>query len=106
MGRGRRPMTSLLSCLAEVLTSIRFPLPRQRPFESGIVHERDFVGFGEIESTFETAADVVVAGAHSQVVGDGIEAIDKRFWKADKDGTFVVRGGHGCYLGANTSSKL
>lgn len=68
-------------------------LPCQRPFDVGIVDEREFVGFGEIERPFQTAADVVGAGAHVEIVGDGIEAIDESFWKADKDGTFVMANG-------------
>ena len=64
-------------------------LPCQRPFDGWIVDERDFVGCGEVQSSFQRTADVVGAGAHVEIVGDGIEAIDKRFWKADKDGTFV-----------------
>ena len=63
-------------------------LPRQRPFDGGIVHQGHFVGLGEVQSPFQTAADVVGAGAHSEIVGDGIQAIDKRFWKSHKDGTF------------------
>lgn len=87
----------------------RFPaittsLTRQRPFEGGIVHQWHFVGFGELQRPFQRAADVVGAGAHSQVVGDGIEAIDESFWKADKDGTFV--GCHKRYLGTQNRNRM
>lgn len=51
------------------------------------------MGFGELDGPFQAAADVVGAGAHVEIVGDGIEAIDESFGKTDKDGTFV--GGHG-----------
>jgi len=45
------------------------------------------VSFGELQGTFNGAADVVRAGAHSEIVGDGIQTIDQRFWKPNKDGT-------------------
>jgi hypothetical protein len=34
------------------------------------------VSFGELQGTFNGAADVVGAGAHSEIVGDGIQTID------------------------------
>jgi hypothetical protein len=63
------------------------PLPGERPLQFGIFEQGHFVGFGKLQGTFERAADVVGAGAHVEIVGDGIQTIDKRFWKADKDGT-------------------
>ena len=45
------------------------------------------MSFTELQGTFERAADVVGAGAHSEIEGDGIQTIDKRFWKPNKDGT-------------------
>jgi hypothetical protein len=54
------------------------PLPGQRPLQFGIFEQGNFVGFGELQGTFERAADVVGAGAHSEIVGDGIEAIDSK----------------------------
>ena len=45
------------------------------------------MGFGELQGTFERAADVVGAGAHSEIVGEGIQTIDQRLWKPNKDGT-------------------
>ncbi len=51
------------------------------------------MGFGELQSPFQTAADVVGAGAHVEIEGDGIETIDKRFRKPHKDGTSFKREG-------------
>jgi hypothetical protein len=52
-----------------------------------IVQQRNFVGFGELQGTFERAADVIGAGAHSEIVGDSIQTIYEGFWKPHKDGT-------------------
>lgn len=57
------------------------------------------MGFGKLQGTFEGAADVIGAGSHSEVVGDGIETIDKRFWKPNKDGTSFWFHDDGKYLG-------
>jgi hypothetical protein len=62
-------------------------LPGQRPLQIGIFKQRPFVGFGELQGTFERAADVVGAGAHSEIEGDSIQTIHKGFWKPNKDGT-------------------
>ena len=62
-------------------------LPCQRPLQFGIFEQGHFVRFGEVQGTFERPADVVGAGAHSEIEGDGIQTIDKRFWKPNKDGT-------------------
>jgi hypothetical protein len=59
----------------------------QRPLQFGIFKEGHFVSFAERQGAFERAADIVGAGAHSEIVGDGIQTIDKRFWKPNKDGT-------------------
>jgi hypothetical protein len=60
------------------------PLPGQRPLQFGIFEQRHFVSFAELQGTFERAADVVGAGSHVEIEGDGIETIDKRF-SAERD---------------------
>lgn len=47
-------------------------LSRQRPFQGWVVQKGNFVGFAELQGTFDRAADVMGSGGHSQVVGDGI----------------------------------
>jgi hypothetical protein len=61
----------------------------QRPLQGRVVEQRNFVSFGKLQGAFDGAAEVVGAGGHSQVERDGIEAIDKGFWKAQNDGTFL-----------------
>jgi len=70
-----------------VLSQPDSPLPGQRLLQIGIFKQRHFVSFGELQGTFERAADVVGAGAHVEIEGDGIETIHKGFWKPNKDGT-------------------
>jgi hypothetical protein len=62
-------------------------LSRQRPLQLWIIEQGHFVGFAEVQGTFERAADIVGAGTHSEIVGDGIQTIDERFWKPNKDRT-------------------
>ena len=57
------------------------------------------MSFGELQGTFERAADVVGAGGHVEIGGDCIEAIDEGFWKANKDGTSFWFHEDGRYLG-------
>lgn len=63
-------------------------LSSQRPLKSGVVEQREFVCFREVERPFQTTADVVGAGRHTEVEGDGIEAIDEGFGKTEDDGAF------------------
>jgi hypothetical protein len=53
-------------------------LSRQRPLQFGIFEQGHFVSFGELQGTFEGAADVVGAGAHSEIVGDKAGRDSKR----------------------------
>jgi hypothetical protein len=57
--------------------------------EGRVVEQRKFVGFTEVEGAFDGTADVMGAGGHSQVVGDGIEAVNERFGKTQNDRTFL-----------------